>query len=61
MLIIPRADPSQLQTAGALIGAFATGLPMLFVGRVIVGAGNSFSNIGCVCLLNEITHPRLRR
>ncbi|ORY90756.1 general substrate transporter, partial [Leucosporidium creatinivorum] len=47
-------------TAGGFIGAFATGLPMLYVGRVIVGAGNSFSNIGCVCLLNEITHPRLR-
>ena len=45
---------------GAVIGAAANGLGMLYAGRVIVGGFAYFASIGCILILNEVVHPRMR-
>ncbi|ORY91580.1 general substrate transporter [Leucosporidium creatinivorum] len=45
---------------GAAIMAASNGLGMFIGARVIIGLSTGFANIGCVCLLNELAHPRLR-
>ncbi|ESK89200.1 sugar transporter [Moniliophthora roreri MCA 2997] len=45
---------------GAFIGCFAQNVAMMIAGRVIVGCGAYALPVSCLCLINEILHPRLR-
>ncbi|GAA5854284.1 hypothetical protein JCM8547_001763 [Rhodosporidiobolus lusitaniae] len=46
--------------AGGLVGALATGDPMLLAGRALMGIGGSALVISSNLLCNELLHPRLR-
>ncbi|KAG7095351.1 hypothetical protein E1B28_006111 [Marasmius oreades] len=45
---------------GAFVGCFARNIAMLIAGRVLVGCGAYALPVSCLCLINEILHPRLR-
>ncbi|KAL0573631.1 hypothetical protein V5O48_008327 [Marasmius crinis-equi] len=45
---------------GAFVGCFAKNVAMLIAGRVLVGCGAYALPVSCLCLINEMVHPRLR-
>ncbi|KAK7030371.1 hypothetical protein VNI00_014115 [Paramarasmius palmivorus] len=54
------AAASSCIVIGAFIGCFAQNVAMIIAGRVIVGCGAYALPVSCLCLINEILHPRLR-
>lgn len=45
---------------GGFIGAFSTGYNMYIASRIILGFGNSFSQMTSPLLLTELAHPQHR-
>ncbi|KAF9062723.1 major facilitator superfamily domain-containing protein [Rhodocollybia butyracea] len=51
---------SLIVLSGTILGTLSRTTAMLIASRVIVGLALPFMSVACVCLVNEIAHPRLR-
>ncbi|KAE9393787.1 MFS general substrate transporter [Gymnopus androsaceus JB14] len=51
---------SLIVISGTIVGTLARSTDMLIASRVVVGLALPFMSVACVCLVNEIAHPRLR-
>ncbi|KAJ3719602.1 major facilitator superfamily domain-containing protein [Lentinula guzmanii] len=51
---------SLIVISGTIVGTLSRTTGMLIASRVIVGLALPFMSVACVCLVNELAHPRLR-
>ncbi|KAJ3898851.1 major facilitator superfamily domain-containing protein [Lentinula edodes] len=51
---------SLIVISGTILGTLSRTTAMLIASRVIVGLALPFMSVACVCLVNELAHPRLR-
>ncbi|KAK7033540.1 hypothetical protein VNI00_012764 [Paramarasmius palmivorus] len=45
---------------GPLIASLAQNDAMLIAGRMLVGGSSFLTSVACICLINELLHPRIR-
>ncbi|KAJ3862126.1 major facilitator superfamily domain-containing protein [Lentinula novae-zelandiae] len=51
---------SLIVISGTILGTLSRTTGMLIASRVVVGLALPFMSVACVCLVNELAHPRLR-
>ncbi|KAJ3829415.1 general substrate transporter [Lentinula raphanica] len=51
---------SLIVISGTILGTLSKSTAMLIASRVVVGLALPFMSVACVCLVNELAHPRLR-
>lgn len=54
----PTAIGSVIIIAGVLVELFATSLNMYIGGKIVVGIGSSFIQMGAPVLVTELSHPK---